>query len=69
MKKWLGEDYANEIIPIEIDTYAGWLSEQRFPIDFWRFVFEKIPKDPNLESLIRALRAKQFEIRITGEFL
>lgn len=62
LKTWLKED-ANHLIPVEIDIYAGWLSPEKKPIDFWRFIFEIIEQnleEGSLKNGIKALRANQF---------
>lgn len=40
-KEWLG-DQAKEIIAVEIDCYQEWLSTDKTPHDFWKYVLDTV---------------------------
>lgn len=54
---------SKSIIPVEVDVYAGWLSETKTPMDFWRFVFDVVDnrvQDEILKDGIKPVRANQY---------
>jgi len=62
---------SKSIIPVEIDVYAGWLSESKTPVDFWRFIFDYIEKNVEAGQLtegIKSVRANQYGSATMTEF-
>lgn len=54
---------SKSLIIVEIDAYAGWLSEKKTPSDFWRFVFATVEEkleDGVLKDGIKSVRANQY---------
>ncbi len=63
LKRWIKEDYADQIILVEIDVYAGWLSLGKKPIDFWRCIFDEIEnklEKGEFKEAIKFVRKNQF---------
>lgn len=62
LNNWLRHD-AKNLIPVEVDVYAGWLSVEKTPADFWRFVFEKVETSLEAGQLrdgIKSVRSNQY---------
>ena len=71
MKEWLGDNYHQEILSIEIDIYAGWLSVKKTPIDFWRKIFRELKKqlrDDDLIEEISSVRSSRFDAEMLVDF-
>lgn len=54
---------SKSLITVEIDAYAGWLSEKKTPADLWRFVFDVIEgklNDDILKDGIKPVRMNQY---------
>jgi len=62
LNEWLKQE-SKVLIPVEIDVYAGWLSVEKNPIEFWKFIFSTIEsrlEEGGLKDSIKSVKANQF---------
>ncbi len=62
---------SKSLIIVEVDAYAGWLSEKKTPADFWRFIFDVVEgklEDGILKDGIKPVRANQYGSAILVEY-